>query len=56
MPGERLITSIAMVCPFEPSEKQALLEAADLEARAGLLTAIVEMAVLDQSGGGEARH
>jgi Lon protease-like protein len=56
VPGERLITSIAMVCPFEPSEKQALLEAPDLEARARLLTAIVEMAVLDQSGGGEARH
>ena len=56
VPGERLITSIAMVCPFEPSEKQALLEAPDLAARAHLLTAIVEMAVLDQSGGGEARH
>ncbi len=56
VPGERLITSIAMVCPFEPSEKQALLEASDLAARAQLLTAIVEMAVLDRSGGGEARH
>jgi uncharacterized protein len=57
VPGERLVTSIAMVCPFEPSEKQALLEAPDLEARAELLTAIVEMAVLDRSsGGGEARH
>lgn len=42
--GERLIASIAMLCPFEPSEKQALLEAADLGARARLLTAIVEMA------------
>jgi uncharacterized protein len=55
--GERLIASIAMVCPFEPSEKQALLEAADLGARARLLTAIVEMAGLgplaDNSG---ARH
>jgi uncharacterized protein len=56
VPGERLVTSIAMVCPFEPSEKQALLEAPDLEARAQLLTAIVEMAVLDRSSGGEARH
>jgi uncharacterized protein len=56
VPGERLVTSIAMVCPFEPSEKQALLEAPDFEARAQLLTAIVEMAVLDRSSGGEARH
>jgi uncharacterized protein len=49
-PGERLVTTIAMVCPFEPSEKQALLEAADLAERARLLTAIVEMAVAGQDG------
>ncbi|HUC10715.1 MAG TPA: LON peptidase substrate-binding domain-containing protein [Stellaceae bacterium] len=52
VPGERLVTSIAMVCPFEPSEKQALLEASDLEERAKLLTAIVEMAVMDGPGEG----
>ena len=56
VPGDRLVTSLAMVCPFEPSEKQALLEAPDFTARAELLTAIVEMAALDRSGGGEARH
>jgi uncharacterized protein len=55
--GERLVTSVAMVCPFEPSEKQALLEAPDLEERARLLMAIVEMAVLDgPSDGSPARH
>src|SRR3984893_5348768 len=47
VPGERLVTSIAMVCPFEPSEKQALLEAPDLAERARLLTAIVEMSGLN---------
>src|SRR5579875_264476 len=47
IPGERLITTLAMVCPFEPSEKQALLEAPDIDERAKLLTAIVEMAVMD---------
>jgi Lon protease-like protein len=56
VPGDRLVTSIAMMCPFEPSEKQALLEAADFGERARLLTAIVEMAVLDRSSGGESRH
>jgi len=56
VPGDRLVTSIAMMCPFEPSEKQALLEAADFDERARLLTAIVEMAVLDRSSGGESRH
>jgi uncharacterized protein len=54
--GERLIASIAMACPFEPSEKQALLEAADLGARAGLLTAIVEMAGVSPLADGGARH
>lgn len=57
VPSERLVTSIAMVCPFEPSEKQALLEARDLDQRAELLTAIVEMAVMGQTAdGGGARH
>lgn len=45
-PSEYLVTSIAMACPFAPSEKQALLEAADLDARAELLTALVEMAAI----------
>jgi hypothetical protein len=43
-PGEHLVISIAMLCPFAPGEKQALLEAADLAERARVLTAIVEMA------------
>ena len=44
--NERLVNMVAMVCPFEPSEKQALLEAEDLDARARTLIALVEMAVL----------
>ena len=53
-PGEHLVTSIAMACPFAPSEKQALLEAADPDERARLLTTLVEMAALkptEESGG-----
>jgi len=46
-PDERLVTSLAMICPFEPSEKQALLEAPDLSERAKLLIALIEMAILD---------
>jgi hypothetical protein len=42
-PGEHLVATIAMMCPFAPSEKQALLEARDLGERARLLTALVEM-------------
>jgi Lon protease-like protein len=55
--GERLITSVAMLCPFAPSEKQALLEAPDLGQRARLLMAIVEMAVMHgPNEGSGARH
>ena len=41
-----------MVCPFEPNEKQALLEAPTLGERAELLTSLVEMAVVDARRGG----
>ncbi|MEI6558000.1 MAG: LON peptidase substrate-binding domain-containing protein [Rhodospirillaceae bacterium] len=51
-PDERLVTSLAMVCPFQPNEKQALLEAPTLGERAELLTSLVEMAVVDARLGG----
>ena len=38
-----LITSLAMICPFEPCEKQALLEATDPERRCEVLTALLQM-------------
>jgi Lon protease-like protein len=44
-PGEHLVTSIAMMCPFAPNEKQALLEAKSLAERARLLTALIEMSL-----------
>lgn len=53
-PDERLVNCLAMICPFGASEKQALLEAPDLEARARTLTTLVEMAALSRgcpSGG-----
>ena len=43
---ERLVTTLAMACPFAPGEKQALLEAKDGAERARLLTALMEMAAL----------
>jgi Lon protease-like protein len=46
-PGEYLVTSLAMACPFGASEKQALLEAADPDERARLLTTLVEMAATE---------
>ncbi|MBF0374076.1 MAG: LON peptidase substrate-binding domain-containing protein [Alphaproteobacteria bacterium] len=49
-PDEALITALAMLCPFDPREKQALLEASTVTARCEMMTALLEMAVL-QSGG-----
>lgn len=44
-PDERLVTSLAMICPFAPSEKQALLEASCLSERAKLMMTLLEIAV-----------
>jgi Lon protease-like protein len=43
-----LVTSLSMVLPFGPAEKQALLEAADTTARAKLLIAFLEMGAFGQ--------
>jgi uncharacterized protein len=51
---ERLVSTLAMVCPFQPNEKQALLESPDLSARGRTMIAILDMASLGQ--GGELRH
>lgn len=50
-PEERLVTCLSMMCPFDAAEKQALLEAPDLAARASLLTALMEIAALDENAG-----
>ena len=47
-PDEKLVTSLAMICPFEPPEKQALLEAMTLPERAATMTAILQMAAHGQ--------
>ncbi len=49
-PTEALINSLCMFCPFEPGEKQALLEAINLGQRAEVLTALLEMSVHDRGG------
>ena len=51
-PDEPLVNTLAMICPFAPSEKQALLEAPDLLGRAELMTALIEMAVLNRRAAG----
>ena len=46
-PLEALVNSLSMGLPFGPAEKQALLEAADLEARFEALTALLEIDAID---------
>ncbi len=43
MPDDMLVVTLCMVCPFEPVEKQALLEAATDEDRARTLVTLLEM-------------
>ncbi len=45
----RLIDSLAMMCPFRTSEKQALLEAPDTAERARIVVTLLEMALLERS-------
>lgn len=51
-PDEKLITCLSMICPFEPGEKQALLEAACSGARAERFMAMLRMAVESGRCGG----
>jgi Lon protease-like protein len=44
--AQALVTSLAMSCPFEPGEKQALLESNSLTDRCQLLISLFEMAML----------
>lgn len=46
--NEALVNTLAMMSPYGPAEKQALLEAPDLKARAATLVAITEMALARQ--------
>ncbi len=46
-PDDKLLTTLAMICPFTPPEQQALLEAPDAAARSELLTALLEIACPD---------
>ena len=43
-PPEHLVNALAMLCPFEPAEKQALLEAPGWNERVATLVALLEMA------------
>lgn len=43
MPDDSLVITLAMVCPFDPAEKQALLEASTFAERASTLLTLLQM-------------
>ena len=45
VPDDALVNSLAMICPFEPAEKQALLEAETVARRADIMIAIMDFAL-----------
>ena len=52
-PNEALVNALAMMAPFGPREKQALLEAPDLKTRAETLVAITEMELAKTDSGSQ---
>jgi uncharacterized protein len=50
-PMEALINSLSMALPFEPPEKQALLEASDAAERQGALVALLQMGAAAPNAG-----
>jgi uncharacterized protein len=50
VPNEMLVNSLSLMAPYPAHEKQALLEAEDVKARAEMLIALTELALARQSG------
>ena len=55
-PNGKLITSLAMTCPFGPNERQALLETVTAASRADLIIALLEMAIMENSSTSDISH
>jgi uncharacterized protein len=54
---ELLINTLSVICPYGPEEKQALLEAPDLQNRAEVLMALAQMEIAaHESGAGGGVH
>ena len=47
---DQLTDRLAMVCPFNPQERQALLEAADHQTRCALMIALLQRDLISESG------
>ena len=54
MGDNELVVTLCMICPFEPLEKQALLESGGSSARADTLVTLLEMGAHGRGDGGRA--
>ena len=52
----QLITTLAMICPFDATEQQALLVAENIEGRASTMISLLEMASHEEDGIKDVRH
>src|SRR3569833_175936 len=52
-PNEALVNALAMMSPYGPPEKQAMLEAPDLKTRAEILIAVTEMGLAKKRTSGD---
>ena len=52
-PNEALVNALAMMSPYDAAEKQAMLEAPDLKARAEILVAVTEIELAKSKTSGE---
>ena len=52
-PNEALVNALAMMSPYDPAEKQAMLEAPNLKTRAEILIAVTEIALAKSRTEGE---
>ena len=55
-PTEKLVTSLAMSCPFGATERQALIETPNFTDRAQMLLTLLEMALLAPSDLSDKSH
>ena len=56
MDDVRLVTTLAMICPFDPPEQQVLLMARDMSERAETIISLLEISTHDVSEAGDVRH
>lgn len=54
-PTDILVNTLSLLAPYDPQEKQALLEAPDLKTRADVLVALTEVALSKMGSGGKPR-